>query len=104
MNINNILISFILAVLIFTLRTYFMYYKMEMNKDSLIRISDSLSEKINVYVSDQVFCQLTNDSRGFLVLKKDDSPNRNKLCNLLIYNYLDQYISQINKLIDKLKL
>ena len=97
MNIINIFISFILAVLIFTLRTYFMYYIMEMNKDSLIRISDSLSEKINVYVSDQVFCQLTNDSRGFLVLKKDDSPNRNKLCNLLIYNYLDQYISQINK-------
>ena len=68
-----------------------------MNNDDIRKISDSLSEKLNIYLSDSTLDQLTNDALGFLIKKKDNIPNRNKFCNLLIYNYLEQYMNQINK-------
>ena len=74
-----------------------MYYIFEMNNEDIRKISDSLSEKLNIYLSDSTLDQLTNDALGFLIKKKDNVPNRNKFCNLLIYNYLDQYMSQISK-------
>ena len=74
-----------------------MYYYNEMNSDNIRKLSDSLSEKLNIYLSDSTLNQLTNDALGFLVKKKDNIPNRNKFCNLLIYNYLERYMSQVNK-------
>lgn len=57
---------------------------------------EALDGKVNVYVNEEMFNGINEDARNFKITKPSGSVNLNKLCNLIIYNYLEQYIERIN--------
>ena len=73
-------------------------YAMKKEKKSTF---DSLYEKFNVYLPEDVYEKLAEDCVGFKVThKRNGKPNINKLCNMMIDHFLDDYLSSLNRLSD----
>ena len=58
--------------------------------------------KIKVNIDKETYQKLILDMISFKIIKKDNTPNKNKFMNLLFINYYEEYNEEINQLINQI--
>lgn len=57
--------------------------------------------KIKVNLDKNCYEKIISDMKSFKIIKKDNTPNKNKFINLLFTNYYEDYNNEINTFINK---